>query len=112
MAGTWTAYSVGQQANDALNWTDCTLVINAKGAFSTAASACVNSSNVAAKVQGQIKLGAPAKCLFSGSITAPSLGTSAYVRSLTLSPDKGNASGIGGGGQYGHAFVFNMVRQK
>lgn len=112
MAGYWNAYSVGEQSNASLGWTACFLVIDAKGNFTTAASACADSQGREAKVRGTLKLQNAAKCLFSGSITAPSLASSTTVKALALAINHETANGIGGGSESQGAFVFNMTKAK
>jgi len=110
LAGTWTAYSIGLNGSQ-LAWVSCNLVIGPLGAFIGASSSCAASGETV-KVKGALRLSAPAKCAFSGSLTIlPARGTNP-IPSLTLSLDKQTAAGVGGANGSGNVFTFLMVRTK
>jgi hypothetical protein len=109
LAGKWTAYSVSQPGRTLL-WTTCQLTITAAGNFGIATSACVNSAGNSAKAKGSLTLQNAAQCVFTGTINLPAYGITYTVRSATLMINKQEATGIGGGGADGSAFVFNMAK--
>ena len=111
IAGTWTAYSLSQDNSGQLAWTTCNLVINTSGAFSTANSSCTASGQTVA-VQGSVKPTGAARCAYSGSITAPSVGTTDPIPSLTLSLDKQSAIGVTGTNGAGNVSGFSMMKIK
>lgn len=109
LAGKWTAYSLSQPGSSLL-WTTCALTISAAGNFGIATSGCVNSANTSAKARGSLKLEDAAQCVFAGTINFPAYNITYTVRSVTLMINKQEATGIGGGGADGSAFVFNMAK--
>lgn len=110
IAGTWTAYSLTQDSGQ-LAWTACNLVISTAGTFGTASSTCTASGQTV-KVQGSIKLTAAAKCAYGGSISAPAIGQSDPIPSVTLSLDKQTAFGVTGTNAAGNVSGISMVKTK
>lgn len=108
IAGTWTAYSLSQDSGQ-LAWAACNLVISTAGTFTTAGSSCTASGHTV-QVQGSVKLSGAAKCAFSGSISAPAIGQTDPIPSLTLSLDKQTAVGVTGHNGAGNVSAFSMVK--
>jgi hypothetical protein len=111
IAGTWTAYSVGQDDRGQLAWVACRLVINPAGAFTSATSTCTAAGRTV-QAQGSLKLSVPANCAYNGSISIVQAGSTDPIPSLTLSPDKQSATGVGGRNGSGNVFMFSMVKTK
>ena len=112
LAGTWTAESLSLDSGGHLLWITCKLDIGTAGGFFAKTSACLNSDRQRSEARGSLKLFSTANCAFEGSINLVGYQSTLYVRNLTLSLDHQVASGIGGGGSYGSAFVFNLVKVK
>ena len=112
LAGTWTAESLTQGAAGHLVWITCTLDISTAGGFLASTSACLNSDSQRSEARGTLKLFDAANCAFQGNINLVGFKSNLSIRNLTLSLDHQVASGIGGGGTYGSAFAFNLVKVK
>lgn len=110
IAGTWTAYSIGKDTfSGQLEWVVCNLVINKAGGFARTTSSC-KAANTTVQAHGILTLSTPAKCAFSGTITVANGSQTDQIPSLTLSPDKQTAIGVGGQDGTADVFVFSMVR--
>ncbi len=111
IAGTWTAYSVGQDDTGRLAWVSCNLVVGATGAFISATSSCTAAKSTV-QAQGSLKLLSGAKCAYKGSLTIVQAGSTDPIPSLTLSQDKQSATGVGGRDGGSNVFMFSMVKTK
>jgi hypothetical protein len=111
IAGTWTAYTVGQDNTGRLAWVSCNLVIGSAGGFTKATSFCTAAASLV-QAQGALKLLSGAKCAYKGSITIVQAGAANAIPSLTLSQDKQSASGVGGLDGGSNVFMLTMVKTK
>lgn len=111
IAGTWTAYSVGQDDTGRLAWVSCELVIGPTGGFTKTTSSCTAAKSTV-QAQGSLKLLSGAKCAYKGSLTIVQANHTDPIPSLTLSQDKQSATGVGGRDGGSNVFMFSMVKTK
>jgi hypothetical protein len=111
IAGTWTAYSVGQDDTGRLAWVSCNLVVGPAGEFTKAASSCTAAKSTE-QAQGFLKLLSAVKCAYKGSLSIVQAGATNPIPSLTLSQDKQSATGVGGLDGGINVFMFSMVKTK